>query len=121
MAANTLDAAAAEALELGKTVRVAYADGYTHRLRLEPPSMGRRSSLASHTCQDLLSELVRRPVDVLAAADVGRAEALVRETAETHGAPRAWTDENEWLRWLMRPVERRSGAGLGHVRRHRRQ
>jgi hypothetical protein len=93
-----LDAAVVEALDAGRTVRIAYTDGFTHRLRLEP----RAQPPSSHTLHGLLSELVRRPVDVLAAADVGRAEALVRETAVTHGAWRAWLDEVEYIRWLTR-------------------
>ena len=97
--AGALDANAVQALEQGATVRVAFADGYTYRIRLEPsvppPTI--------HTLKDVLSDLVRRPPDVLAEADVERAEALVQETAKTHGKWRVWTDEVEWLRWLIRP------------------
>ena len=59
-----LDAAAAQALERGETVRVAYASGYTHRLRLEEP---RLFPAAPGSLQDLLRDLARRPADVLAA------------------------------------------------------
>jgi hypothetical protein len=97
--AGALDADAVQALERGGTLRISYHDGYTHRLRLEarvPPS-------TSHALKDVLGELARRPLDVLAEADVGNAEALVQAMAKTHGAPRAWLDEVEWLRWLIRP------------------
>ena len=97
--APALDAAAAQALERGETVRVAYASGYTHRLRLEEPRLLPATPGSLH---DLLRDLARRPVDVLAAPDVRGAEALVRDAAKTHGATRVWTDEEEYARWLTR-------------------
>ena len=95
--APALDAAAAQALERGDTVRVAYASGFTHRLRLEE-----LRTPASGSLHDLLRDLARRPVDVLAAPDVRGAEALVRDAAKTHGAWRVWTDEGQYVRWLTR-------------------
>lgn len=95
--ALALDAAAAQALERGDTVRVTYASGFTHRLRLEEPR-----APASGSRHDLVGDLARRPADVLAAPDVRGAEALVRDAGATHGATRVWTDEGEYVRWLTR-------------------
>jgi hypothetical protein len=92
-----LDAAAAQALERGDTVRVTYASGFTHRLRLEEPR-----APASGSLHDLVRDLARRPADVLAAPDVRGAEALVRDAAKTHGAWRVWEDERQYVRWLTR-------------------
>ena len=92
-----LDTAAAQALERGDTVRVAYASGFTHRLRLAEPRPP-----ASGSLHDLIRDLARRPADVHAAPDVVGAEALVRDAAKTHGATRVWTDEGEYVRWLTR-------------------
>ena len=55
-AMQTLDAATATALERGKTVRVRYASGFTHRVRLEPPW----PPMLHHVWADL----TRRPRDV---------------------------------------------------------
>ena len=95
--APALDAAAAQALERGDTLRIAYSSGFTHRLRLEEPC-----APASGSLHDLLRDLARRPADVLAAPDVGAAEALVRDAAKTHGAWRVWEDESLYVRWLTR-------------------
>ena len=97
--APALDAAAALALERGETVCVAYASGYTHRLRLEE---ARLFPAAPGSLQDLLRDLARRPADVLAAPDVRRAASLVRDAAKTHGTMRVWTDETAYVRWLTR-------------------
>jgi hypothetical protein len=96
--APALDAAAAQALERGDTVRIAYASGFTHRICLEE----RRLMPASGSLHDLIRDLARRPADVHAAPDVVGAEALVRDAAKTHGATRVWTDEGEYVRWLTR-------------------
>lgn len=92
-----LDTAAAQALERGGIVRVAYASGFTHRLCLEEPRL-----TASGSLYDLVRDLTRRPADVLAAPDVGAAEALVRDAGATHGAWRVWEDESQYVRWLTR-------------------
>ena len=80
-------------------MRVAYASGYTHRLRLEEP---RLLPAASGSLHHMIGDLARRPADVLAASDVVGAEALVRDAAKMHGTTRVWTDEGQYLRWLTR-------------------
>jgi N-methylhydantoinase B/oxoprolinase/acetone carboxylase alpha subunit len=100
--AALLHAAAVQALEQGLTIRVTYSSGFTHRLRLEPP---RETVAAAQEPQDvaaLVRELVRRPADVMAAADVLGAERLLADMARKNGVTRVWTDEGAALHWLLR-------------------
>ena len=95
---QTLDAAATSALEAGETVRVTYASGFTHRLRLEPV----QPPPAGNTLKHLLSELARLPADVFAEPSLQAAEMLLQGIARRHGTWRAWTEETIYLQWLLR-------------------
>ena len=95
---QTLDVAATAALEAGETVRVTYASGFTHRLRLEPV----QPPPAGNTLKHLLEELARRPADVFAEPTAPAAETLLHGIAQRHGKWRAWTDENAYIHWLLR-------------------
>ena len=95
---QTLDAAATAALEAGETIRVCYDTGYTHRLCLRPPL----PPPTGNTLKHLLSELVLLPVDVFAEPSLQAAESVVQGIARRHGTWRAWSDEEAYIKWLLR-------------------
>ena len=82
-AMQTLDAATAAALERSESVRVRYASGFTHRVRLEPPwpPMPAISRMLHHVWADL----ARRPRDMYVEATVAAVQTLLQGLAKQHG------------------------------------
>jgi hypothetical protein len=78
---QTLDAATAAALERGETVRVRYASGFTHRVRLEPPWPPMPAIMLHHVWADL----ARRPRDMYVEATVAAVQTLLQGLAKQHG------------------------------------
>ena len=77
-----LDGATAAALQKGDTVRVTYASGFTHRLRVEKPW----PPMPSMMLNTLLEDAIRRPRDIYAESSVAKAERLVQREATRRGA-----------------------------------
>ena len=77
-----LDAATVAALQRGDTVRVTYATGFTHRLRVETPW----PPMPAIMLKTLLEDAVRRPRDIYAESSVAKAERLVQREAMRRGA-----------------------------------
>jgi hypothetical protein len=80
-AMQTLGAATAAALERGETVRVRYASGFTHRVRLEPPW----PPMPAMMLHRVWADLARRPRDVYVEATVAAVQAMLQGLAKRHG------------------------------------
>ena len=77
-----LDGATAAALQKGDTVRVTYASGFTHRLRVEKPW----PPMPSMMLKTVLDDACRQPWDIYAQPSVAKAERLVQREATRRGA-----------------------------------
>ncbi len=78
---QTLGAATAAALERGETVRVRYASGFTHRVRLEPPWPPMPTIMLRHVWADL----ARRPRDMYVEATVAAVQVMLQRLSKQHG------------------------------------
>ena len=79
--AQRLEKRAITVLQRGHTIRISYASGMTHRLRLGDP----QPPAPVVTCQDAIREMVRQPLDLDVVRDAIAAEKLLNGIARRHG------------------------------------
>ena len=77
-----LDDFAVSLLESGATLRIVYADGWTHRLAVRPPGPPLPAELFARR---ELEELLRAPVDVYVRRSAAEAQKTVAKQAKEHG------------------------------------